>query len=52
METAKVITAAVRAAGRKCGLKPLTVIVLDAGGHLMIAASPAATCRGHWRPVD
>src|ERR1700735_2523202 len=35
LETAKVITAAVRAAGKERGLKPLTVVVLDAGGHVI-----------------
>ena len=37
LETAKVITAAVRAAGKERGLKPLTVVVLDAGGHVVSA---------------
>jgi uncharacterized protein GlcG (DUF336 family) len=35
LETAKSITAGVRAAGREHGLKPLTVVVLDAGGHVV-----------------
>jgi uncharacterized protein GlcG (DUF336 family) len=35
LETAKSITAGVRAAGRDHGLKPLTVVVLDAGGHVI-----------------
>ena len=35
LETAKSITAGVRAAGRDQGLKPLTVVVLDAGGHVV-----------------
>jgi uncharacterized protein GlcG (DUF336 family) len=35
LDTAKSITAAVRAAGRDQGLKPLTVVVLDAGGHVI-----------------
>jgi uncharacterized protein GlcG (DUF336 family) len=35
LETAKSITAGVRAAGREHGLKPLTVVVLDAGGHVI-----------------
>ena len=35
LETAKSITAGVRAAGRDHGLKPLTVVVLDAGGHVV-----------------
>ena len=37
LETAKSITAGVRAAGRDHGLKPLTVVVLDAGGHVVSA---------------
>ena len=37
LETAKSITAGVRAAGREHGLKPLTVVVLDAGGHVVSA---------------
>jgi len=35
LETAKSIAAGVRAAGRDHGLKPLTVVVLDAGGHVV-----------------
>ena len=35
LETAKSVTAGVRAAGREHGLKPLTVVVLDAGGHVV-----------------
>ena len=35
LEAAKVITAGVRAAGEEHGLKPLTVVVLDAGGHVV-----------------
>ena len=35
LETAKIITAGVRAAGNERGLKPLTVVVLDAGGHVL-----------------
>src|ERR1700734_4276906 len=35
LETAKVITAGVRAAGEDHGLKPLTGVVLDAGGHVI-----------------
>ena len=35
LETAKSITAGVRAAGRDHGLKPLTVVVLDVGGHVV-----------------
>lgn len=37
LEAAKVITAAVWAAGEERGLKPLTVVVLDAGGHVVSA---------------
>ncbi len=35
LETAKAITAGVRTAGQEHGLKPLTVVVLDAGGHVI-----------------
>jgi uncharacterized protein GlcG (DUF336 family) len=35
LEIAKSITAGVRAAGKDHGLKPLTVVVLDAGGHVI-----------------
>lgn len=35
LETAKSITAGARAAGKEHGLKPLTVVVLDAGGHVV-----------------
>jgi uncharacterized protein GlcG (DUF336 family) len=37
LETARSITAGVRAAGKDHGLKPLTVVVLDAGGHVVCA---------------
>lgn len=37
LETARTILAAARAHGSSAGLKPLTVIVLDAGGHLLAA---------------
>lgn len=33
--TAKTITDGVRAAGKEYGLHPLTVVVLDAGGHVI-----------------
>ena len=35
LQTAKSITEGVRAAGREHSLKPLTVVVLDAGGHVI-----------------
>ena len=35
LQTAKSITEGVRAAGREHSLKPLTVVVLDAGGHVV-----------------
>lgn len=35
LDTAREIIAATRAAGREHGLKPLSVAVLDAGGHLV-----------------
>lgn len=37
LSTAREIIAAARAAGREEGLKPLTVVVLDAGGDLLAA---------------
>lgn len=35
LEAARTIVAAARAKGREMGLKPLSVAVLDAGGHLL-----------------
>ncbi|MDE8650445.1 GlcG/HbpS family heme-binding protein [Novosphingobium album (ex Liu et al. 2023)] len=35
LEQARAIIAATRARGREMGLNPLTVVVLDAGGHLV-----------------
>ncbi len=35
LQTAKSITAGARAAAKEYGLKPLTVVVLDAGGHVV-----------------
>ena len=35
LETAESITAGARAAAREYGLKPLTVVVLDQGGHVV-----------------
>ena len=35
LETAKSITAGARAAAKEYGLKPLTVVVLDSGGHVV-----------------
>jgi uncharacterized protein GlcG (DUF336 family) len=35
LAAAKAITDGVRAAGKEYGLKPLTVVVLDAGGHVV-----------------
>lgn len=37
LDTARDIIAGARAAGRRLGLKPLTVVVLDAGGHVLAA---------------
>lgn len=37
LETARAIVAGARDAGRQSGLKPLTVVVLDAGGHVTAA---------------
>ncbi len=36
LEQARAIVAATRAKGRELGLNPLTVAVLDAGGHLVV----------------
>jgi uncharacterized protein GlcG (DUF336 family) len=35
LQTAKSITAGARAAAKEYGLKPLTVVVLDVGGHVV-----------------
>jgi uncharacterized protein GlcG (DUF336 family) len=35
LDTAKTITAGARAAAKEYGLKPLTVVILDAGGHVV-----------------
>jgi len=35
LDTAKSITAGARAAAKEHGMKPLTVVVLDAGGHVI-----------------
>lgn len=35
LEQARTVISATRAKGRELGLKPLTVVVLDAGGHLV-----------------
>lgn len=37
LDTARTIIAGARAAARERGLKPLTVVVLDAGGHVVAA---------------
>lgn len=37
LDTARTIATAARAHGRSEGLKPLTVVVLDAGGHVVAA---------------
>ena len=36
LDTARAIVAGVRAHGTSAGLKPLTVVVLDAGGHVVV----------------
>jgi len=35
LETARTVVAAARSHGREAGLKPLTVVVLDPGGHVV-----------------
>ncbi len=37
LQTARTVIEAARAAGRDGGFKPLTVVVLDAGGHVVAA---------------
>ena len=37
LDTARALVAGARAAARELGLKPLTVVVLDAGGHVVAA---------------
>ena len=37
LDTAREIVAGTRAHGREAGFKPLTVVVLDAGGHVVAA---------------
>ncbi|MFY0405500.1 GlcG/HbpS family heme-binding protein [Solicola sp. PLA-1-18] len=37
LETARTVVAAARAHGQQAGLKPLTVVVLDTGGHVVAA---------------
>ena len=37
LETARTVVAAARDHARQAGLKPLTVVVLDAGGHVVAA---------------
>ncbi len=37
LDVARTVVAAARAHGRDAGLEPLTVVVLDAGGHLLAA---------------
>jgi uncharacterized protein GlcG (DUF336 family) len=37
LDTAREIVAGTRAKGREAGFKPLTVVVLDAGGHVVAA---------------
>ena len=36
LDTARAIVAAARSAGADSGFKPLTVVVLDAGGHVVV----------------
>lgn len=37
LDAARMVVAGARAAGRNRGLKPLTVVVLDSGGHVVVA---------------
>lgn len=48
LEAAEKIILATRAAGREMGLKPLSVAVLDAGGHLMAFAREDGAAPGRF----
>ncbi|RZK00157.1 MAG: heme-binding protein [Novosphingobium sp.] len=48
LEQARTVIAAARAHGREHGLKPLTLVVLDAGGH--VVASEREDGSGYGRP--
>ena len=46
LDTTSTIIAAVRAEARKSQLKPITVVVLDAGGHVVAAAREDRSSHG------
>ncbi|MGY1710439.1 heme-binding protein [Geodermatophilus sp. SYSU D00758] len=48
LDTARTVIAAARAAGRERGLKPLTVVVLDAGGHVVAAEREDGSSNGRF----
>jgi uncharacterized protein GlcG (DUF336 family) len=48
LETARTVIAATRAAGRDLGLRPLTVVVLDAGGHVIAAEREDGSSMGRF----
>ena len=48
LQTARTIIAAARAHGSAAGLKPLTVVVLDAGGHLIAAEREDGASNGRF----
>jgi uncharacterized protein GlcG (DUF336 family) len=49
LETARAMIAATRAAGRTLGLRPLTVVVLDPGGHLIAAEREDGASMGRFQ---
>ena len=46
LQTARTIIGEARAAASSQGFKPLTVVVLDAGGHLVAAEREDGSARG------
>lgn len=48
LDTIRAIVAAARAAGRDGGFKPLTVVMLDAGGHLVAAEREDGSAHGRF----
>jgi uncharacterized protein GlcG (DUF336 family) len=49
LETARSMIAATRAAGRELGLQPLTVVVLDPGGHVIAAEREDGASMGRFQ---
>jgi len=48
LETARVIIAGARAHGSSAGLKPLTVVVLDSGGHVVAVEREDGSSNGRF----